>query len=74
MLSAEYWLQLHHYRHDELAARSDEARRARALPPRTSRAAAHVGLRVTLQAVTRQVASAVAGLRAPRREDPALCC
>ena len=74
MLSAEYWLQVHQHRHDELAARSDEARRARALPPTTSRAPARAGVRVTLQTVTLQVTSAIAGLRAPRREDPALCC
>ena len=77
MISAEYWLQVHEPRHHELAARSDEARRARAVSPTAPHGAPRFAPRGALRAlrsVTLGVTTGVGGLRAPHREDPALCC
>ena len=58
MISAEYWLQVHEQRHHELAARSDEARRARAI----SSAAPHGAPRFTRRAALRALRSATLGV------------
>lgn len=78
MLSAEYWLQVHQQRHLELAARSDEARRARAVTTGTAlghpRPMPLTRLRAAIGTVSRPVAARVVRLPAPGRQDPALCC